>query len=122
MWEWIEQERLAELRDVESPTIAFHIRGGDVFEADKAQVGLLQLSWRRCPPGGIVMYGACLGDLPHQCRLLMLWTLYRLPNLLPLAGNLGSRLSFNHAIAFEGNIRPCAILRPNWCFMAACTA
>lgn len=38
VWEWIEQERLAELRDVTGPTIAFHIRGGDVFEADKAQV------------------------------------------------------------------------------------
>ena len=44
MWEWIEKERLAELRDVASPTIAFHIRGGDIFEADKDQAGAPLLS------------------------------------------------------------------------------
>ena len=43
VWSWIEEERLAELRDITSPSIAFHIRGGDIFEADKAQVRLLLL-------------------------------------------------------------------------------
>ena len=46
VWSWIEEERLAELRDITSPSIAFHIRGGDIFEADKAQVDLPLLSPR----------------------------------------------------------------------------
>ncbi|CAL8466399.1 g5935 [Coccomyxa elongata] len=37
VWEWIEKERVMEVHDAEKPTIGFHIRGGDVVHADKAQ-------------------------------------------------------------------------------------
>ena len=40
VWQWIEEQRLSELRGAAAPTIAFHIRGGDIFAADKAQASL----------------------------------------------------------------------------------
>lgn len=38
VWDWIERNRLAALRSVAAPTMAFHIRGGDVFDVDNEQV------------------------------------------------------------------------------------
>ena len=44
VWDWIDSERIAELHAAVKPTIAFHIRGGDVAQADKAQARLLTLA------------------------------------------------------------------------------
>ena len=44
VWQWIEGQRLSGLQGAARPTIAFHVRGGDIFAADKAQARPLRLT------------------------------------------------------------------------------
>lgn len=65
MWRWIEAERLSELREVTGPTIAFHIRGGDIFDADKAQVSFNQANLPSQKPHALSL-SLCVASLAEM--------------------------------------------------------